>query len=303
VNASAATDSAAQYLQVLDPGLMTTVQDDGRPGYAHLGVPPSGSLDFDSFHLANRLVGNTAGSAVLETTLRGPRMRLHSPGGTSIHVAVTGAPAAITVNGRPGAFNSAVELRHGDVLGVASATAGLRSYIAVSGGIMAQAVMGSRSTDVLSGLGPPVLTAGSVLPLADRHPSPPVLDFVAPRGIPRGAAVLEALEGPRLDWFVQAAVTELERAWWRTTPASNRVGVRLTGAVRIRWRGTSELPPEPMVTGSIQIPPDGQPIVFLNDHPTTGGYPVLAVLTDDSLGIAGQLVPGSRVRLRVLRPT
>ncbi|MDP9826569.1 biotin-dependent carboxylase-like uncharacterized protein [Kineosporia succinea] len=279
---------------MLDPGLFTTVQDEGRPGRAHLGVPPSGALDRASFRLANRLVGNAAGAAVLETTVRGPRLVWE--GAAPVTVAVTGAPASVILDGRPAAFDAAVRVGPGQRLEIGSVTAGLRSYIAFSGGLMVDVVLGSRSTDVLSGLGPSPLAAGDVLPVG--LPSPvPVVDFVAPPGI-LGEPVLDVVPGPRADWFTEAALVTLVRTPWKVSSTSNRVGLRLEG-VPLERRRPQELPSEGTATGSLQVPGNGLPVLFLGDHPVTGGYPVIGVVTRSSLDRAAQAAPGTTLRFRL----
>lgn len=279
---------------VLHPGLFSTIQDEGRSGQAHLGVPPSGALDRESYRLANRLVGNISGAAVLETTLRGPRLRFE--GDAPVTVAVTGAPAPIWVDGRPAAFDAAVRVGPGQVLEIGTVTAGLRSYLAISGGIMVDAVLGSRSGDVLSGLGPPPLTVGATLPLG-KAGSAPHIDFVAPPGIFRDP-VLDLILGPRTDWFTEAALVTLARTAWKVSPTSNRVGVRLEGATLER-REPGELPSEGTATGSLQVPGNGLPVLFLNDHPVTGGYPVIGVVTRASLDRAAQAAPGTTLRFQL----
>lgn len=281
-------------LQVLDPGLFTTIQDAGRPGHAHLGVPPSGALDEGSFRLANRLVGNPCGAAVLETTMRGPRLRVS--GARVVTVAVTGAPAPVRVDGAPAAFAAPVRVRPGQVLEVGTVTAGLRNYLAVSGGVAVDAVLGSRSGDVLSGLGPAPLSAGTQLALGPAGPVPAV-DLVAPPGIFR-QPVLEVVPGPRADWFTDQAHRTLVRTTWTVSATSNRVGLRLAGA-RLERAREGELPSEGTVTGSIQVPGNGLPVLFLNDHPTTGGYPVIGVVTRAGLDQAAQAAPGSTLRFRL----
>lgn len=232
-------------LVVLAPGLFTTVQDEGRPGHAHLGVPPSGALDRGSYCLANRLVGNAVGAAVLEATMRGPRLRWE--GSAPVTVAVTGAPVSVMVDGRPAAFNAAVRLVPGQVLEIGAVTAGLRTYVAVSGGVMVDEVLGSRSSDVLSGLGPEPLAAGAVLPVGLAAVAPHV-DFAAPAGIFR-EPVLDVIPGPRADWFTEGALAVLARTAWKVSPTSNRVGVRLEGPALERLR-QGELASEGTATGS-----------------------------------------------------
>ncbi|WP_235854148.1 hypothetical protein [Nonomuraea aridisoli] len=152
-------------IEVVRAGALTTVQDLGRHGLAHLGVPRSGALDEPAHRLANRLVGNLESAATLETTLTGTAVRLHA----AATVAVTGAPAPVRIDGRPAAWGAPVHVPAGAVLDVGTATHGLRSYVAFSGGIEVSPVLGSRSTDLLSGLGPSPLSNGDRLPLGRRN--------------------------------------------------------------------------------------------------------------------------------------
>lgn len=260
-------------IEVVDPGLLTTIQDVGRPGYGHLGVPPSGAVDRPAYDLGNALVGNAPGAAALEATLIGPRLRFDPPA----LVAVTGA------------FEPRVEVV--EELHVGRVAGGARAYVCVAGGIDAEPVLGSRSTDLLSGLGPPPLRAGDVLPT----------------GAPGGPRTIEAtwgrertlriVPGPRDDRFVVGALATLCGSEWRVTASSNRVGVRLDGPP-LGWASAAELRSEGLVTGALQVPAGGKPILLLNDHPTTGGYPVIAVVRADDLPHAGQLVPGDVVSFR-----
>ncbi|RNL79646.1 biotin-dependent carboxyltransferase family protein [Nocardioides marmorisolisilvae] len=278
-------------LEVLAPGALTTVQDLGRPGYAHLGVTRSGALDRPALRLANRLVGNAEDAAGLETTLDGVGLRAMQ----SCRIAVTGAEALVTVAGRAIAWGSAVPVPAGAEVVVGPALRGLRSYVAVAGGIEVEAVLGSRSTDLLSGLGPPPLTAGAVLPLGLAGDAPD-----EGSAVPRVRdAVLHLDLGPRADWFSADALAALEGATYEVGSASNRIGLRLTGAPVERERG-GELPTEPMVLGAVQVPPSGQPVVFLADHPTTGGYPVIGVVREADLPVCAQARPGDRLTLRVV---
>lgn len=282
-------------LEVLAAGALTTVQDAGRPGHAHEGVPPSGAADARSYALANRLVGNPAGEAALEVTLGGLRVRL--AGGAIRHMAVAGAPAPLVVDGRPVPVLAPVAVRPGQVVELGLPPAGLRSYLAVAGGVDVAPELGSRSADVLSGLGPPPLQAGDVLPLGAPGPPPPAVDAAPPPAMP---ATVELLAGPRDDWLTDASWNALAAAAWTVSADSNRVGVRLAGpTLEIARRG--ELPPEGIVTGAVQVPPSGQPVVFLTDHPVTGGYPVVAVVDDDGLSVVAQARPGATLRLAVQR--
>ncbi|MFL6105339.1 MAG: biotin-dependent carboxyltransferase family protein [Marmoricola sp.] len=282
---------AERALEVLGPGTLTTVQDLGRPGYAHLGVTRSGALDRPALRLANRLVGNEEGAAGLETTLDGVRFRARQ----SCRIAVTGGEAVVTVGGRPAAWGSAVPVPAGIEVTVGPAFRGLRSYVAAAGGIEVEAVLGSRSSDLLSGLGPAPLTVGMLLPLgpAGRAPDEAV-------ALPRPLGTVLRLElGPREDWFTDEALGSLDGSVYEVGPASNRIGLRLSGRPIERAR-SGELPTEPMVLGAVQVPPSGQPVVFLADHPTTGGYPVIAVVREADLPVCAQARPGDRLTLRVV---
>ncbi|KAB1150829.1 biotin-dependent carboxyltransferase family protein [Streptomyces luteolifulvus] len=277
-------------LAVVRAGALTTVQDRGRPGHAHVGVPRSGALDPPAAALVNRLVGNPPEAAVLETTLNGCAVRPRS----AVTAAVGGAPCRVTLDGRPAAWGAPVRVPAGAVLEIGAALSGVRSYVAVSGGIAVEPLLGSRSTDLLSGLGPPPLTDGAVLPLG--HP----VDLharvdVAPQPRPPAELVLRVTLGHRDDWFTPQAVRAFTTRAYRVSSASNRIGLRTQGPVLERAR-SGELPSEGMVLGAVQVPPDGRPVIFLADHPTTGGYPVIAVVRAADLPAAAQAVPGIPVR-------
>jgi len=266
---------------VVDAGLLTTVQDRGRPGLAHLGVPPSGAVDRRAYDLGNLLVGNPPGAAALEATLVGPTLRFDGPA----TVALTGATEP-----------RVVRLGPGETLEVGRCEGGARIYVCVRGGIDAEPVLGSRSTDLLTGLGPAPLGVGDVLGLG-AEPAEGPRPGTVPGHVPRGAPVLRVRRGPRDDWFTEEALAALCAGPWRVGSASNRVGVRLEGTPLGRRR-TDELLSEGLVTGALQVPPSGQPILLLADRPTTGGYPVIAVVAADDLPLASQLAPGMTVRFR-----
>jgi biotin-dependent carboxylase-like uncharacterized protein len=279
-------------LTVLATGPLTTVQDLGRTGWASIGVPRSGAADRRAHDLANRLVGNAPEAATLEVTAGGLRVRA----GRTHLVAVTGAPAPVVVDGRPAPLHAPLTLRPGAELALGLPPAGLRSYFAVRGGVAARPVLGSRSTDTLSGLGPPPLRAGAELEVGDLAAEEPVVD-VAPVGRPAARPLLGVLPGPRQDHLAADAWALLTTAEWTVTPAGDRVGLRLSGPVLGR-ADERELPSEGLVPGAVQVPPDGAPVLFLADHPVTGGYPVLAVVRTADLGAAAQLRPGDVVGFR-----
>jgi len=280
-------------IRVVRAGALTTVQDCGRPGYAHLGVPRSGALDAPAHHQANRLAGNPPGAAVLETTLTGVAVSA----GSEVTVAVTGTEAAVRIDGQPSPLRKATLLRPGQVLEVRQASTGVRSYLAFSGGLDVPRVLGSASADLLSGLGPARLADGDVLQLGS--PGSPecregcALGELAAPALPG----LVVHPGPRLDWLASPGLAALEDGQWTVSPQSNRVALRLQGQPVHRRRG--ELASEGLVSGAIQALPDGHLVLFLADHPTTGGYPVIAVVDPACLPACAQARPGSKISFRV----
>ena len=277
-------------ITVVRPGPLTTVQDLGRPGYAHLGVPRSGALDQAALRRANALVGNGIEAAGLETTLLGCALRFE----VTAWVAVGGAEAVVRIDKQPVPTGEAFEVPAGGVLDIGRAQRGVRSYVAVAGGIDVEPILGSRSTDTLSGLGPPKLTDGMTLPIGAESPAVGDLSTVADQAGESGDLVLGVRLGPRDDWF---EVAGLFAQAYTVTPLSNRVGCRLAGSALTRAQA-GELPSEGVVLGAVQVPADGQPLIFLADHPTTGGYPVIGVV-DDVMPLA-QARPGTTVRFRAI---
>lgn len=280
-------------LEVVRAGALTTVQDLGRPGHAHLGAPRSGALDEPAHRLANRLLGNPADAATLETTLTGCAVRALRP---AVAV-VTGAPCPVTVDGRPAPWGTPVRLRTGAVLAAGTVTHGLRSYLGFAGGVDAAPVLGSRATDLLTGLGPEPLADGSLLRLGTPPRTPPAAAYAAPWSAPPRELVLPFRYGPRADWFTPGARHTLTTGGYRVTAAANRIGLRLTGPPLERARD-GELPSEGMALGALQVPPEGRPVLFLADHPVTGGYPVIGVVPEEALAAAAQAPPGTPVRFR-----
>jgi len=287
-------------VEVIDPGLQLLVQDSGRPGLAELGVPASGAADRVALRDANRAVGNDSAAAL--EGIGAIALRFHGAG----VAAVTGADAELAVIAADGHLRS---IRHGAPFAVASGdrleigppTRGLRVSIAVRGGIRMPEQLGSRSTDTLSGIGPSPLRAGDVIaiggaPSVAVEPVPLLRELPAPGEL----AVLDITLGPRDDWFTPDAVRLLSEQEWLVTPRSDRVGIRLHGERALQRATRDELPSEGAVDGAIQVPADGQPVLFGPDHPTTGGYPIIGALTHTARDLAGQLPPGTRVRFRVV---
>lgn len=273
-------------LTVLETGPLATIQDVGRAGQAALGVPASGACDRSSYALANRLVGNEAGAAALEVTYGG--LAIHAD--NDLLIAVTGAPCT----GVP--LNAPTLLRSGEILRLGTPVSGLRTYVAVRGGIDVPPILGSRSTDLLSGLGPPPLTAGQTLQIGAPVLPMPGVDHAPVAHPAAGQVVLRVTPGPRRDWFTDTGWASLTSQVYEVSTNSNRVGVRLDGEPLER-AGTGELASEGMTRGAIQIPPSGTPVIFLADHPVTGGYPVIAYVASTDLDACAQVRPGQPVRL------
>jgi biotin-dependent carboxylase-like uncharacterized protein len=286
--------SINRLITVLATGPQALVQDLGRTGYGRLGVPPSGALDVPALRLANRLVGNAESAAGVEVLLGGLRLRAEC----SCTVAVTGPATAVTVAGRSVDSHTPLHLASGAVLTLGVPAGGLRNYLAISGGLAVPPELGSRSTDVLSGIGPPPLRPGDRLPLGAPTGLPAGADELGPTPAP-DLLTVPVLLGPRDEWFTSPA-QQLAEGRWRVSPESNRIGLRLAGAPLRRAEAfeAAELPSEPVVTGSVQVPGNGRPLVFLADHPTTGGYPVIGVVPAHGLPMLGQAPPGTAVRFR-----
>lgn len=276
-------------LTVLAAGPLTTVQDAGRVGQGALGIGPSGACDRTSYRLANRLVGNDEGAAALELTFGGLRVRAHD----DMFVVTTGAPCAGSLP-----HNAPTALGAGETLQLGAPRTGLRTYLAVRGGITVDAVLGSRSTDVLAGIGPPVVSNGMVLPVGDPPDSPVSPIDAAPVPDPEGGAVtVRVMPGPRRNWLADDAWGLLVSRAYTVSTESNRVGLRLDGEPLERAR-TQELASEGMVRGAVQVPPSGQPVLFVADHPVTGGYPVAAYVVDVDVDLCAQLRPGQKLHFR-----
>lgn len=278
-------------LEILETGPLALVQDLGRPGLAAIGVGRSGAADRTAYRLGSRLVAHDAGRAALEIVLGGLAARAQG----ELTLALTGAAAPATIDDHPVPHAAPLHLEDGQVLRLGMPSAGLRTYLTVRGGLAVPKVLGSASTDTLSGLGPDPVRAGDVLSVADYLGDFPNVDVAPLEPPPAGRVLLDVLPGPRLDWFVDAG--SLTGQTWLVSSDSNRVGVRLVGEALARTseRESQELPSEGMVRGCVQVPPNGQPVLFLADHPVTGGYPVMAVVASADVDRVAQLQPGQEV--------
>ena len=293
-------------LQVRATGLLTVFQDLGRHGQARQGVSASGAMDQAALKAANRLVGNASNAAALETV--GGGLQLRSVGDNV--VAVTGADAVLTLTTADGQRWSVpryepVALADGDMLAVGQPTAGARCYVAVRGGFAEAPVMGSCATDTLAHVGPAPVAVGDWLAV---RPAPATSVVAAPELPPADLptleqeVVLDVVMGPRTDWFTPEAIARFAAQRWQVTPQSNRVGLRMAGEMPLDRAITGELPSEGTALGALQVPPSGQPVLFLADHPLTGGYPVIGCVAPYHLDRAGQIPVGAWLRFNPIQP-
>lgn len=284
-------------LQILKTGPLALLEDLGRPGLAHMGVTRSGAADRRAHTLANRLVANPSDRATVEVTFGGFSARVL---GGDVAVAVTGADADPSVDGIPFGINSIHHVHNGQVIALGAPRAGLRSYLAVRGGIDAEPVLGSRSYDVMSAIGPRPLQSGDVLTVGDHTDEFPELDQAPVAALVVDLIDLVIVPGPRDDWFVDPDA--LVHTDWVATDRSDRVGMRLAGKpLDYRWPDR-QLPSEGATRGAIQVPPNGLPVILGPDHPVTGGYPVIGVVADRDIDQVAQIRPGHHVRMHWSRP-
>ncbi len=294
-----ATSAAGHAVEVVRPGLQLLIEDLGRPGFNSMGVSGAGAADRTALRRGNRLVGNAESAAGLESFGGGAVLRVIGDG----VAAVTGAAGSITVTGADGTIHrprlgEAFAIADGDELELGGTDQGARRYLALRGGIDVDTALGSASTDTLAGLGPAALDRGSRLSLHDPRTAPHLVDphprseCALPR--PGQTVTITVTLGPREDWFTSAGIETLLSQEWTVTHESDRVGLRLSGQVALERARTGELPSEGAVTGALQVPPNGQPVLFGPDHPLTGGYPIIASV--DDVDFAAQLPPGVRLR-------
>ena len=284
-------------LEILRTGPLAVVQDLGRIGQAHIGVGRSGAADRRSHKLANRLVATPADRATVEVTFGGFAARVH---GGDVDIAVTGADTDPSVNGIKFGTNSIHHVRDGQLISLGTPRAGLRTYLAVRGGISVEPVLGSRSYDVMSEIGPSPLSPGDQLPVGAHTDEYPELDQAPVAAISGDTVELLAVPGPRDDWFVDPDV--LVHTDWVASDRSDRVGMRLVGRPLQYRFPDRQLPSEGATRGAIQVPPNGLPVILGPDHPITGGYPVVGVVIDDDIDKVAQVRAGQRVRLHWARP-
>lgn len=298
------SQSETADLTVLTTGLQVLFQDLGRVGQSALGISESGGMDKSALRSANRVVGNAADTAVLEITQGGFKAQAHR----DLVVAVTGAPCVVDVitaeqqqyqanNYQP------IHLAKGDVIKLGRPSQGVRNYLAVRGGLNVKPILFSCSFDTLAQVGPAPITAGQSLSINARQPQSAVSLFETPAfSYPdaQDVVVLDVVLGPRTDWFTRRAVEKLTSQLWQVTAASNRIGLRLQGDTPLEREKHQELPSEGTCIGAIQVPANGQPVLFLNDHPLTGGYPVIGTVCEYHLDLAGQIPVNAKIRFNPL---
>jgi KipI family sensor histidine kinase inhibitor len=299
---AAATPPPGRRISVIRPGMLTTIQDEGRWGYQLIGMPVSGALDVEALRVANALVGNERSAAALEVTLLGPELRLEQP----TRVAIAGADLSATLDGIRLVPPCVIGARAGSVLRFGERRAGARAYVAFDGGIDAAVTMGSRATHLGTAMGGRPgrpLAAGEWLPLGRANDTPPPvaagrIGARAAGGVVSGA-ILRVLPGPQLDFFEDRALDVLQRTRFTVSSQSNRMGYRLHGEANIPRVPDREMISDATFAGAVQVPASGEPILLLADRQTTGGYPQIATVISADLPLAGQLAPGDWVEFRV----
>lgn len=281
---------------VTEVGLQALFQDLGRVGHGDVGVSTSGALDHGAARQANRIVGNASSATVIECLFGG----FSFCADTDLTCTVTGAEAPLTIHGQPAPLRTPVVVPEGAELSVGTPTCGTRNYVAVRGGFAAPTVMGSTATDTLSKLGPDPIVAGQKLSV-ETGSVPAAVGETEPSTLPDqlDSVTLRAVPGPRAHWCVPGELDTLAAQTWTVSATSNRIALRLSpegdGRALKRAEDKGELASEGMVSGAIQVPPEGHPVLFLADHPVTGGYPVIATVVAEDLDLAAQLPPGARI--------
>ena len=280
-------------ITVLQPGRFTSFQDCGRIGLAHLGVPRAGAADSLSLRQANVLVGNRENTVALEMTLSGPVLSFEA----DAVIALAGGQLDARLDEEPLVMYQSIPVRAGQILNCGSLHSGMRAYLAVTGGFSVPPVLGSASSDTLAHLGPAVLRGGEVFGIQARHfgrgwywRMPPAFG---------GSATLRVVAGPHAEWFAAGALAEFLQSEFEVRGDSDRSGLRLAGA-RVSRANQNELRSQGMVSGAVQVPGDGHPIVLLSNHGATGGYPVIAVVIAADQPRLAQLRPGTMLRFRLL---
>ncbi|MDR7015218.1 urea amidolyase family protein [Acinetobacter sp. 3657] len=285
---------------VQNVGLQVLIQDEGRKNVAQLGVGQAGAIDRSAFHCANACVGNPKNAAALEIYNGGLRLKVMK----ETVIAVTGAETELWVSYANGytvkqPLYQPIALDRGDEIYLDKVQAGIRNYVAVRGGIAVEQVLNSASYDSLAELGTAPLRVGDEIRSAQLKTGCVDLDQSATELSKVGdQVVVDIVLGPRMDWFTPESIDLLLEQRWLITVESNRIGLRLAGDKPLQRQIKHELPSEGCCTGAIQIPPSGQPVLFMNDHPITGGYPVIAAVAPYHLDLIAQLAAGCYIQFR-----
>ncbi|MVB11247.1 KipI antagonist [Caprobacter fermentans] len=284
-------------IEMIKPGLLTTVQDFGRTGYQKLGISPSGALDRKAMILANLLVANSAGEAVLEITMMGPELRFTADN----FVAVTGGDLSPVLNGAPMPRYAAIPVKDGDVLSFGPAKSGCRAYLAFAGGLKLPVVMGSKSTNLkcgFGGYGGRKLQAGDAIAFSSPKkelPFFPLRTLEAPSF--GGETILRVILGPQEDAFTEEGVRTFFEETYQVTPRFDRMGCALDGPV-VECRDKADIISDGIPAGAVQIPSSGKPIIMLADRQTTGGYTKIGTVASVDLSLLAQCRPGDSVRFQ-----
>ncbi len=286
-------------IKVITPGMLSTIQDGGRKGFAALGFNASGVMDVRSYHIANALVGNFTDEAVIEMTYLGGSFKFLE----SNYIAITGADMSPKLDGAPVEMYKTVFVKRDETLTFSAATSGMRTYLAVRGGIDVPVIMGSRSTNLkcrLGGLDGRPLKAGDIVPCRDVYDefhkhlihSAPKEDFRSDE------ITVRVLLGPQDDYFTEHGIKTFLNSTYTVTNESDRMGCKLSGE-KIEYKNTVDIISDGIVFGSIQIPRTGNPIIMLADRQTTGGYAKIATVISVDLPLLAQARPGTRVHFEL----
>ena len=286
-------------VRIMKPGMLTTVQDEGRWGYQNLGVSVAGPMDRVSHRLSNLLVGNRRWAATLEVTLIGPELEFERE---TVFV-VTGAEFHLTLNDVEIPMNTPTRTRRGSVLRLKERRRGARAYVAVRGGFNVPLVLGSRSTHLASctgGVDGRALVSGDRIPVGEVDPTIKIPNQVKQSTdmLPVKGAYLRVMMGPQEKEFSAESLETLRTARYEITPQSNRMGYRLAGSCLYYRTGGSVLSDGTPI-GSVQVPPAGEPILLMADGQTSGGYPKVSTVITADLSLAGQLAPGDWIQFSV----
>jgi len=288
-------------LEVIKPGLLTTIQDRGRHGYQAFGMPVAGAVDEFALRVANILVGNPEGAAALEITLLGPHLKVLAP----VKLALTGADLGARINGAEFPRWETVAVNPGDEITFTAVREGCRAYLAVAGGIEVPEVMGSRATYLrgkIGGIEGRALQAGDLLRAgSQKERNLPVGTRLTPALIPKysSAITLRVIPGPQDDHFTQGGLDTFFQSEYTVTTEADRMGYRLQGPT-IEHREGADIISDGIPLGAIQVPGHGLPIIMLADRQTTGGYPKIATVCSVDLSLIGQAKPGDKVRFAAI---